>query len=152
MIVLPFALGLLFTSSVNAFWRLPCNKPVVRARMDAIVDPGKASQHLHSFLGSSGIYAPPPTNICQSDRPMSGIIPIAARDSLRSGNCTACKVKADMSAYWVPEMVRNPVCACAHIEYHRLIFPTFFSFTNTRMALSRLLTTTADSCGSPEQF
>jgi hypothetical protein len=151
MILLPFAVGLLLTSSANAFWRLPCNRPVARVRMDAIVDPGQPNQHLHSFMGSSGMYAPlaVTTDQSQSDRPchMSGISPTATRDSLRAGNCTTCKVKADMSSYWAPEMVRSPVCACTHTEYHKLI-PTF-SFTNTRMDLSRSLITGGHSCGSP---
>lgn len=48
-----FAVVLLF-SSANAFWRLSCDKPVLDARVDPIIAPGKASSHAHTIMGSSG--------------------------------------------------------------------------------------------------
>ena len=45
---------LLLVSSANAFWRLPCAKPVLNARADPIVAPGMASSHSHTIMGSSG--------------------------------------------------------------------------------------------------
>jgi len=50
-----FAVGLLLISSVNAFWRLPCQKPIMEARVDPIVSPGKASGHGHTVMGSNGM-------------------------------------------------------------------------------------------------
>jgi hypothetical protein len=54
MIFSIFAVGLLLVSSVNAFWRMPCAKPVLDSRVDPIVTPGRASSHAHTIMGSSG--------------------------------------------------------------------------------------------------
>ncbi len=54
MISTLFAAGLLLIPSANAFWRLPCAKPVLNARVDPIVYPGKASSHSHAIMGSNG--------------------------------------------------------------------------------------------------
>jgi len=56
MTVTRFAVGLLLISSVNAFFRLPCAKPVLNARVDPIVNPGKASGHAHTIMGSEGVW------------------------------------------------------------------------------------------------
>lgn len=53
MIFSIFAVGLL-VSSANAFWRLPCAKPVLDARADPIVTSGKPSSHAHTIMGSNG--------------------------------------------------------------------------------------------------
>ena len=53
MIFSIFAVGLL-VSSANAFWRLPCGKAVLDARVDPIVAAGRASSHAHTIMGSSG--------------------------------------------------------------------------------------------------
>jgi hypothetical protein len=55
MIFSILAVGLL-ASSANAFWRLPCAKPVLDARVDPIVTSGKASSHAHTIMGSSGAH------------------------------------------------------------------------------------------------
>lgn len=54
MIVTLFAAGLLLVPSVNAFWRLPCSKPVVNARIDPIISPNVPSGHSHTIMGSNG--------------------------------------------------------------------------------------------------
>jgi Domain of unknown function (DUF1996) len=54
MAVSRFFVGLLLIASANAFWRLPCTKPVLDARVDPIVNPGKASGHTHTIMGSGG--------------------------------------------------------------------------------------------------
>ena len=54
MISTLFAAGLLLIPSVNAFWRLPCAKPVLNSRVDPIVAPGGPSGHGHTIMGSSG--------------------------------------------------------------------------------------------------
>ncbi|KAI0301542.1 hypothetical protein B0F90DRAFT_1667895 [Multifurca ochricompacta] len=86
MIVSLFVLGLLLFPSANAFWRLPCAKPVLNARVDPIVSPGKASGHSHTIMGSGAI----------------GFGTTFA--DLRNSQCTTCKVKDDKSAYWIPEL------------------------------------------------
>ena len=53
MIFSIFVMGLL-VSSANGFWRLPCAKPALDARVDPIVTPGKASSHAHTVMGSNG--------------------------------------------------------------------------------------------------
>jgi hypothetical protein len=54
MIVTLFVAGLLLIPSANAFFRLPCSKPVLNARVDPIVNKGNASSHSHTFAGSNG--------------------------------------------------------------------------------------------------
>jgi hypothetical protein len=54
MIFSSFAVGLLLVSSADAFWRLPCVKPVLDARADPIITSGKPSSHAHTIMGSSG--------------------------------------------------------------------------------------------------
>ncbi|KAH9959194.1 hypothetical protein BC827DRAFT_1301881 [Russula dissimulans] len=86
MAVSRFFVGLLLIASANAFWRLPCTKPVLDARVDPIVNPGKASGHTHTIMGSGAI----------------GFSTTFA--DLRNSDCTTCKVKDDKSAYWIPEL------------------------------------------------
>ncbi|KAI0245871.1 hypothetical protein BJV78DRAFT_1079384, partial [Lactifluus subvellereus] len=70
----------------NAFFRLPCAKPVVDARIDPIINPGRASSHLHTIMGSSAIgYG-------------------TTFGDLRNSQCSTCKVKDDKSAYWIPQL------------------------------------------------
>ncbi|KAI9462050.1 hypothetical protein F5148DRAFT_236708 [Russula earlei] len=78
-----FWLGLLLIASANAFWRLPCTKPVLNARVDPIVNPGKASGHAHTIMaiGFGTTFA-----------------------DLRNSECTTCRVRDDKSAYWIPEL------------------------------------------------
>ncbi|KAL4888595.1 hypothetical protein BDV59DRAFT_196323 [Aspergillus ambiguus] len=75
-----------FSSTVDAFWRLPCRGRAGLARMDPLMDPGKPSYHVHSVHGSSGFSW------------------IADTDILRAGSCTSCGVKQDKSAYWAPAL------------------------------------------------
>jgi hypothetical protein len=59
-----FAVGLLFHSA-NAFWILPCSKPVLDARVDPIVSPGKANSHAHTIMGSNGAFTRETTTTVQ---------------------------------------------------------------------------------------
>ncbi|KAH8979366.1 hypothetical protein EDB86DRAFT_657912 [Lactarius hatsudake] len=86
MIVSLLTLGLLLIPSSNAFFRLPCAKPVLDSRVDPIVSPGKASSHAHTIMGSNAIGLSTTFN------------------DLRNSECTTCMVKDDKSAYWVPEL------------------------------------------------
>ena len=40
--------------SANAFWRLECDGSVGLARMDPLMDYGRAAGHVHSIKGGSG--------------------------------------------------------------------------------------------------
>ncbi|ORY92817.1 hypothetical protein BCR35DRAFT_349137 [Leucosporidium creatinivorum] len=73
-------------SSVEAFWRMPCNKPLIVERADPIVNPGKISGHVHTVSGGSNF-------------DLSSTF-----ETLRESTCTSCLVKQDMSAYWTPQM------------------------------------------------
>ncbi|KAH9986130.1 hypothetical protein BJV77DRAFT_1030084 [Russula vinacea] len=81
------AAGLLLIPPANAFWRLQCSQPVLNSRVDPIVDPGKPSGHSHTIMGSNAI----------------GFN--TTFDDLRNSNCSTCPVKADKSAYWIPELM-----------------------------------------------
>lgn len=48
------AMALAIVGGVDAFWRLPCRGMLANARIDPIVDTGKAATHAHSIQGSSG--------------------------------------------------------------------------------------------------
>lgn len=56
MIFSIFAAGLLLARATNAFWRLPCQQPVLDARVDPIIDPGGPSGHVHTIMGSNGAH------------------------------------------------------------------------------------------------
>ncbi|KAF8494105.1 hypothetical protein F5888DRAFT_1617148 [Russula emetica] len=86
MIVTLFAAGLLLIPSANAFWRLPCSKPIMNARVDPIISPGIPSSHSHAIMGSNAI----------------GFN--TTFDSLRNSECSTCQVKDDKSVYWIPEL------------------------------------------------
>ncbi|KAI0284872.1 hypothetical protein BC826DRAFT_973166 [Russula brevipes] len=86
MILTIFAAALFIVPSVNAFWRLPCAKPILDARVDPIVSPGKPSSHSHTVMGSSAI----------------GFSTSFA--DLRNAQCSTCKVKDDKSVYWIPNL------------------------------------------------
>ncbi|KAI0065792.1 hypothetical protein BV25DRAFT_1594954 [Artomyces pyxidatus] len=82
-----FALtGLLLLPSAHAFFRLPCNKPIIDARIDPIVSPGKYSGHAHTVMGGSNI----------------GVS--STFEDLRASECSTCYVKDDKSAYWIPQL------------------------------------------------
>jgi len=54
MISTLFAAGLLLLPSANAFFRLPCAKPVLNARVDPIISKGVPSGHSHTIMGANG--------------------------------------------------------------------------------------------------
>ncbi|KAI0040798.1 hypothetical protein FA95DRAFT_823896 [Auriscalpium vulgare] len=80
------AASLFLLPSVHAFWRMPCTKPVVDGRYDPIVSPGVVSSHAHTIMGGKNI----------------GVS--STFDTMRESDCTTCKVKDDLSAYWVPQL------------------------------------------------
>ncbi|KAI0265892.1 hypothetical protein BC834DRAFT_824485, partial [Gloeopeniophorella convolvens] len=86
MILSLLATGLLLVPSASAFFRLPCTKAVLDARVDPIVTLGKASSHAHTIMGSNAISY------------------TTTFEDLRNSQCSTCKVKDDKSAYWEPEL------------------------------------------------
>lgn len=54
MIATLFAAALLLIPPANAFWRMPCAKPVLNSRVDPIISPGQPSAHSHTIMGSNG--------------------------------------------------------------------------------------------------
>ncbi|GAA5966294.1 hypothetical protein JCM3765_005246 [Sporobolomyces pararoseus] len=78
--------ALLLSSSVEAFWRLPCGNSLVIERADSIVSPYKVSGHVHNILGGS--------NFALGN----------TFEELRASDCTSCLVKQDMSNYWTPQL------------------------------------------------
>ena len=109
------AAGLLVPSA-NAFWRLPCAKPVLDARVDPIVTPGKPSSHAHSIMGSNGEHTPcVSSTTIQSDTLVLAIGYNTDFGALRSSQCTTCMVRDDKSAYWLPGLVRGGMAwKCPH--------------------------------------
>ncbi len=83
-----FAFGALATLAVpaSAFWRLPCNAPLVVERADPIVSPGNVSGHLHTIMGGNGF----------------GFTMDYA--DTQESTCSSCLVTKDFSNYWVPEL------------------------------------------------
>ena len=73
-------------SPAAAFWRMPCNGPVVVERADPVVDPGKVSGHVHTVMGGNGF-----------DFTMNF-------DTARASTCSTCMISKDLSNYWVPTL------------------------------------------------
>lgn len=82
------ALGLLAltASPVAAFWRLPCQAPVVVERADPIINPGVVSPHLHTIMGGNGF----------------GFSMDYAQT--QASTCSTCTVQKDLSNYWIPNL------------------------------------------------
>ena len=49
---------LLNIGSASAFWRLECDGSVGLARMDPLMDFGRAADHVHTIKGGSGKFSP----------------------------------------------------------------------------------------------
>ncbi|GKZ51685.1 hypothetical protein AbraIFM66951_006744 [Aspergillus brasiliensis] len=74
-------------SSVSeAFWRLPCRGRSGVARIDPLMAPGKASDHVHVVHGSGGF------SMTSDEK------------ALKKADCTSCGVTQDKSAYWAPAL------------------------------------------------
>ena len=73
-------------STVHGFFRLPCPGVLVTERADPIVNPGAVAGHVHTILGGNGF----------------GFEMDFA--STQASTCSSCRVKQDMSNYWVPTL------------------------------------------------
>lgn len=79
----------LLTLNINptsAFWRLPCQNPIVVQRADPVISPGSVSAHVHTIMGGNGFafnmnYA-----------------------STQASTCSSCTVTKDLSNYWTPTL------------------------------------------------
>jgi len=67
--------GMGLLQSAHAFFRMPCNVPVVVERGDPIINPGAVSSHLHHVFGGSGF------NFTED------------QNAALAGKCTSCMVR-----------------------------------------------------------
>jgi len=72
------------TFAVNHFYG---KGPLVEGSMDPIVNPGRASSHVHSVQGGNAF------DITLTDEQL-----------LKESTCTSSLVKNDLSAYWTPKL------------------------------------------------
>lgn len=70
---------LALAGSAQAFFRLPCDNPLVVERVDPIISPGKVAGHTHTISGGSGFS------------------PFSDFTDLRKSKCSSCRAKADLS-------------------------------------------------------
>ncbi|KAG7147381.1 putative fungistatic metabolite like protein [Verticillium longisporum] len=77
---------LLATTGAQAFFVVPCSRPVVVQRADPIVNPGALAGHVHTIMGGSAF------NFTMS------------YDDAVSSACSTCKVRQDLSNYWTPNL------------------------------------------------
>ncbi|GAA5911357.1 hypothetical protein JCM5296_007334 [Sporobolomyces johnsonii] len=86
MLVKALVAGLAVASPALAFFRLPCDNILIQERADPIISPGEVAGHVHTVVGGSNFGL----NATYAD--------------LRSSECTSCHAKADLSAYWTPQL------------------------------------------------
>ncbi|PNH39545.1 hypothetical protein VD0004_g7339 [Verticillium dahliae] len=77
---------LLVTTGAQAFFVVPCSRPVVVQRADPIVNPGALAGHVHTIMGGSAF------NFTMG------------YDDAVSSACSTCKVRQDLSNYWTPNL------------------------------------------------
>lgn len=77
---------LISSTEVAAWFKIPCNTPLVVERIDPIVSPGFVGGHVHTVNGGSNFGV----NSSSAD--------------LRASKCTSCSVREDLSVYWTPEL------------------------------------------------
>lgn len=116
---------LLNIGSASAFWRLECDGSVGLARMDPLMDFGRAADHVHTIKGGSGTFSSQlflcrhaghqaSHEILQDILSLSKILSFTdanhytafsttstSADLLKS-KCASCSVGQDKSAYWTP--------------------------------------------------
>ncbi|KAL7273681.1 hypothetical protein RUND412_003453 [Rhizina undulata] len=75
-----------FVPQATAFWRLPCQSPLLVERADPIVNPDAVSGHLHTIMGGNGF------NFTMDYA------------KARASTCSTCTVTEDFSNYWIPSL------------------------------------------------
>lgn len=71
---------------VSGTFVIQCYSRLFDERADPVVDPGKASNHVHAIVGGNGF------NFTMN------------YDQARASKCSTCNVKEDLSNYWTPKM------------------------------------------------
>ena len=94
--IFPFFLTMLLPTllSITAFWatpalaffKLPCDNPLIQERADPIISPGKVAGHVHTVNGGSNFALG------------------STYETMRKSKCSSCRAKADLSAYWTPQL------------------------------------------------
>ncbi|GMF18995.1 unnamed protein product [Phytophthora fragariaefolia] len=72
--------------ATQAMFRFDCFNNLVVDRVDPIVSPGEASGHVHAISGGNGF-----------SKSADGA-------AMKASTCTSCPIRADLSAYWVPQL------------------------------------------------
>jgi hypothetical protein len=93
-LVLALACTSLAQQQYYPFWKVFCEPtPIYRGRVDPIVQPGSASNHVHKVFGGSafGISSPSET-------------PLSMYKRMFASECTTCSITIDKSAYWVADL------------------------------------------------
>ncbi|KAG3205427.1 hypothetical protein PC128_g1364 [Phytophthora cactorum] len=87
-------------------FRFDCFNNLVIDRVDPIVNPGKASGHLHAISGGNGFS-------------MS-----ADGAAMKASTCTSCPISADLSAYWVPQLYAKFKNGTGYglVESHQIVY------------------------------
>ncbi|GAA5913421.1 DUF1996 and WSC domain-containing protein [Sporobolomyces salmoneus] len=80
------SLAVLSTTPALAFFKLPCDNPLIQERADPIISPNKIAGHTHTVNGGSNF----------------GLS--ADYKTLRQSECSSCRAKQDLSAYWSPQL------------------------------------------------
>ncbi|GAA5950018.1 hypothetical protein JCM3765_004166 [Sporobolomyces pararoseus] len=86
--LLPTLLSLATVCSTPAlaFFKLPCDNPLIQERADPIISPGKVAGHVHTVNGGSNFALG------------------STYETMRKSKCSSCRAKADLSAYWTPQL------------------------------------------------
>jgi len=96
LLVVLALLGVVVNADDNSspFFKVFCeDTPLVRCRVDPIVQPGMVSNHVHKVFGGSAFDASSPmdSNMAQYNRQLNS-------------KCTTCSITQDLSAYWVADL------------------------------------------------
>lgn len=96
--------ALVASQSVSAFFRMPCDNPLIVERADPIISPGAISGHTHTIAGGSNFAL---NSSAYPGRPRHAAVALtrsycAAYNDMTASQCTSCRAKQDKSAYWTP--------------------------------------------------
>ncbi|GAA5869831.1 hypothetical protein JCM16303_001811 [Sporobolomyces ruberrimus] len=80
------SIATLLANPALAFFKLPCDNPLIQERADPIISPGQVAGHTHTVNGGSGFSLG------------------STYEDLRKSKCSSCNAKADLSAYWSPQL------------------------------------------------
>ena len=87
-----------------AFFRHLCHGQLAVGRIDPLMAPGRASQHVHNIQGAQSKFC---HNLIHELTQLTTCADFGLDfdiDHLVASNCTSCSVRQDKSAYWSPQM------------------------------------------------